>query len=355
MTGAEERLLSLVGSVGRADEGAAAAARGRWSELAKPLGGLGVLEDDVCVLAAAQGTAFPDISRRSLAVFCADNGIVDEGVSQTGRHVTAAVARSLCAGTSSVCAMARVASCRVVPVDVGIASEVDDPRLLRRPVMRGTRNFLLGDAMTRGECAEAFLAGAEVAEGLSGGSGILLAGEMGIGNTTTSSAVLSVLLGLDPSETAGRGAGLSDEGLSRKVGVIRRGIALRRLDPGDPLAVVAKVGGLDVAAMAGFFIGAAACRRPAVVDGLIACAAALAAVRLCPAVSGFLVASHEGAERACAPALAEMGLRPAIRAGLRLGEGTGAVAMLPLLDMALEVYGKIATFGEIGVEKYKEL
>ena len=329
------------------------AARVRWDSLAKPLGSLGLLEDAIVQIAALTGNADIDLSRRALLVFCADNGVVARGVTQTDSSVTAAVARALAAGESTVCPMARVAHCRVIPVDVGILDFPGAPGVLDRRVRNGTADITRGPAMRWEECVKAIRTGMElVREQKEAGASILAAGEMGIGNTTTSGAVASVLLGLPPAEVTGRGAGLSDEGLARKIAAIERAIQVNRPDPADPVDVLSKVGGLDLAALCGVYLGSEKYRVPVLLDGFISAAAALCAVRLWPKCSDALIAGHVSAEPAGALLLEALGKEPLITAQMRLGEGSGAVAALPLLDMALAVYSGGHTFTKMGMEPY---
>jgi nicotinate-nucleotide--dimethylbenzimidazole phosphoribosyltransferase len=332
---------------------AAAEARAVWDGLGKPLGSLGLLEEAIIRAAAWSGRAAVDLSRRELLVFCADNGVVARGVTQCGSEVTAAVARALGRGESTVCHMARQARCEVIPVDVGIRDFPGAPGVLPRRVRNGTEDIGSGPAMSRAACLRAIETGAAVArERCARGAHLLALGEMGIGNTTTGSAVTAVLLDLPPEAVTGRGAGLSDAALARKVETVRRAIAVNRPRREDPVDVVAKVGGLDLAAMCGAFLGGAACRVPVVVDGMISAAAALCAVRLCPAAAGALLASHVSAEPAGGVLLRALGLEAPIAAGMCLGEGGGAVALLPLLDLALAVYRSGHTFGRLGIDAY---
>lgn len=328
--------------------------RVRWDAIAKPLGGLGLLEDAVCRLAGAQGSACPRVGRRILAVFCADNGVVDEGVSQTGRQVTAMVAANLCQGRTATNIMAELARCEVWPVDAGMADELEDPAMREIKCAQGTENMMWGPAMTRQQVLHAIEGGIFIAEACEkAGADVLAAGEMGIGNTTTSSAVVSVLLGEEPEALTGRGAGLSAEGWRRKVAVVKGAIARNRPNSQDPLDVLAKVGGYDIAAMCGFYLGAAALKIPVILDGMISCVAALCAQRLHSASVDYMIASHLSAEPAAERALAALGLRPAIAANMHLGEGSGAVAFLPLLDMALEVYRRGTTFRDMEMDAYQ--
>ena len=328
-------------------------AKARWDSLAKPLGSLGLLEDAIVQIAALTGSADVDLSRRVLLVFCADNGVVAQGVTQTDSSVTAAVARALAAGESTVCHMARVANCSVIPVDMGILNFPGASGVLDRRVRNGTGDITRGPAMSRSECIRAIRTGMELVKKQKDvGVNILAAGEMGIGNTTTSSAVASVLLNRPPAELVGRGAGLSDDGLSRKRAAVERAIYVNLPNPDDPVDVLSKVGGLDLAALCGVYLGGAKYHIPVLLDGFISTVAALCAVRLWPEVSDALIASHVSAEPAGALVLDTLGKKPLITAELRLGEGSGAVAALPLLDMALAVYQSGHTFGKMGMEPY---
>lgn len=349
-------LEETIGKIVPADQTAAQKARARWDSIAKPLHSLGLLEDAVVRIAAMGGTSQVDVSRRAIVVMCADHGVVAEGVTQTGQEVTAIVTENMSRGDTSVCCMARVAGARLVPVDIGVARPVKGERILQKNLMRGTRNMTRGPAMDRETCRQAIETGISVAQELcSSGMTLLGTGEMGIGNTTASSAVVSVLLNMEPEQVTGRGAGLSGPGLVRKVDAIRRAVACNCPDPSDPVDVLAKVGGLDLAGLAGVFLGGASCRTPVLVDGFISAAAALCAVRLCPAAGDYLLASHVSAEPAGELVLRTLGLTPFLRADMCLGEGTGAAAVMPLLDMALSVYREMATFDEIEVEAYQPL
>ena len=353
---AAEKVKELSAEIEAIDESYGRRAKERWDSIAKPLHGLGLLEDAVCQLAAIQRRENPCIKKRALVVFCADNGIVAEGVSQTDSHVTVVVAKNLCLGATSVCKMASLADCHVFPVDMGMKEAVVHERMLDRHVARGTKNFLHEDAMTRTEAEEAILRGAELAEKLAdGGYQLLATGEMGIGNTTTSSALASVLLNLPVEEVTGRGAGLSAEGLAHKIHVIKEGLARRKPDGRDAVDMLSALGGFDIAGMAGCMLGAAAKRVPVIMDGLISQVAALLAVRLCPQVEGYLLASHRGSEKASGFLLDALKKRAPVDAQMHLGEGSGAVTLIPLLDMALRVYDEMATFDDIRIEAYKPL
>lgn len=331
-------------------------AKKRWSSIAKPLGSLGLLEDAVVRMAAMRSVERVEIKRPCVVVMCADNGVVVESISQTTQDVTAVVTKNLTIGATSVCRMAKVADVRVVPVDVGVATDVDSDGLIVKKVAYGTKNMAVEPAMTREQAIEAIEAGISVVYKLAGqGCDLFATGEMGIGNTTTSSAITAVLLRKSVPEVTGRGAGLSSEGVKRKIAVIRRAIATNEPNPDDVLDTLSKVGGLDIAGLVGVFLGGAAFKRPVLIDGFISSVAALCAVRLCSNAAGYILPSHVSNEPAGKMLLDAMGLTPFITCGMCLGEGTGAVAAIPLLKMACAVYNEMSTFEEIAIEEYKPL
>lgn len=332
------------------DEAAVHAAKTHWDEIAKPVGSLGRFEELVIKIAGVQGTAAPEISKRAVLVFCADNGVLRQGVASTPGEITAVMAECIAERRSSVCIMAQLAHADVVPVDVGMFRRVEAPGMLERRVAPGTADMTQGPAMTRAQAEQAIETGAGLVKLCAEkGYRIIAAGEMGIGNTTTSSALAAVLTARDPAETTGRGAGLDDGGLARKLCAIRRAIEVNRPDPADALDILSKLGGFDVAALCGAFLGGALYRVPVIIDGFIGAVAALCAARLCPNAVRCMLPSHLSAEPAAKPVLDELGLLPVLHAGMRLGEGTGAVALLPLLDMALAVYNGLMTFSDIGM------
>lgn len=349
-------LQEVVSQIKPADQGAMAAAQAHWDTVAHPLNSLGLLEDAVVRIAGASGTAAVDITKRAVVAMCADNGVVAEGVTQSGQDVTAIIAENMGRGTSSVCRMGRVAGADVVPVDIGVAVPVTVGKILQRNIRRGTADLAVEPAMSRAECERAILVGVEVVKDLvDQGYRLLATGEMGIGNTTTSAAVASVLLGREAEEVTGRGAGLSTEGLRRKVDAIRRGIAVNRPDASDPVDTVSKVGGLDIAGLMGVFLGGALYHVPVLIDGFISSVSALAAARLCPAALDFMLASHASNEPAGKMVLEALGLEPFLYARMCLGEGTGAVAVIPLLDMALAMYREMSSFSDINIDAYEHL
>lgn len=337
-------------SLRQPDEAARAAAQRRWDTIAKPLGSLGALEKLIMDIAALTGDAHVDISRRAVVVCCADNGVVAEGVTQTGQEVTARMAEEMAKMHSSVCQMARVAHAEVIPVDLGMVRRVEG--VLDRHVMDGTADMARRSAMTRAQALQAVQVGVELVKELQDqGYRLLVSGEMGIGNTTTASALVAALLNLPAETVTGRGAGLSDAGLHRKVWAIERAIAVNRPDPGDPLDVLSKLGGLDICGMAGLFIGGAIHGMPVIIDGFISAVAALIAEKLCPGARISMISSHCSQEPGAKRVLSILNKYPIIFANMRLGEGTGGVCLLPLLDMALAVYEGV-TFDEVGMDAY---
>lgn len=336
------------------DRQAEADAQKRWDSIGKPLHSLGKMETLVMQIAGITGSARVDIKKRALVPMCADNGVVEEGVTQTGQEVTAIVAENFLTGDTSACVMCRQCGTDVFPVDVGMASDTKVPRDLK--VMNGTRNMAKEPAMTREEAVRGIEAGIEMVRRLKEkGYKLIATGEMGIGNTTTSSAVAAVLLDKPVEMMTGRGAGLSGEGLKRKISAIQRAIAENQPNPEDALDVLAKVGGLDIAGMAGVFLGGAAMHIPVVIDGFISCVAALVAQRICPLVKDYMIASHVSREPAAAMILEALDKEAVLYGEMCLGEGSGAVALFPFLDMGVAVYESMSTFEEIKVDQYKEL
>lgn len=360
----EEKLASVLKRLCKAmippDRNAERAAALRWSRVAKPLGSLGVLEEDIIKIAGMTGCPSVRLDKKALVIFCADNGVVEEGVTQTGQEVTAAVTANFTKGESCACLMAEKAGADICPVDMGVACEIERTGerypLIDRKIRKGTSDFVKAAAMTRRELLLALLAGIELAGELkSAGYHIIATGEMGIGNTTTSSAVAAVLLREDPATVTGKGAGLSDAGLENKIQTIRKGIELHSPEPSDGLDILCKVGGFDLAGLAGMFLGGAIYHIPVVIDGFISAAAAAAAAAIEKTAVEYMLASHVSSEPAGRRLLELLGRKPAIDAGMCLGEGTGAVALFPLLDMTLEVYNKMATFADLQIEEYRPL
>lgn len=353
------------------DENARQLVRDHWDRVAKPLDGLGKFEDVITKIGAIAGTEHVSISKRAVIMMCADNGIVEEGISQSGQEVTTAVAQKMAVKQSSVGKMASVIGMDTIPVDIGINREEAITGVRDLKVRQGTRNFLREPAMTEEETKAAILTGINlVRECKEQGYELLATGEMGIGNTTTSSALTAALLGCSAKEVTGRGAGLDDKKLQKKVQVIEsalekygfrgaddgetcRGAAATCQKPEDAFRALQSVGGLDIAGLAGICIGGAIYRVPIVLDGVISLAAALAAERMVPGTREYLIASHVGKEPAVRKLMDELGLDAVIEARLALGEGTGAVMMAGLLDMALSVYNSQTTFTDMKIDQYE--
>ena len=339
-----------------ADRSAYTVAKQRWDSIAKPLGSFGLLENMVQKIAAVQGTPDVDISERTAVIMCGDHGVVCEGVTQCGQVVTAECAQAIAEGRSNVNAIADAYNVNVVAVDVGIAQDVDCEKLIRRKAVYGTRNIAAGNAMTAEETESAIVTGMDIAGELAQkGTKLIITGEMGIGNTTSAAAIASVLLGLPPERVTGRGAGLSAEGLQRKISAVRRAIEVNQPSADKPTELLQKIGGAEIAAMTGLFLGGAYYRVPVVIDGVISAAAAAIACTFEPLCTEYMLASHCSGEPAGEGLLAYCGLRAPINAGLRLGEGTGGVLLVPLLDGALALYNNSHRFEETNIERYVEL
>lgn len=347
------KLDNALKNIRELDENAESASYGRWLSVVKPLFSLGKLEKAITQIAAVRGGHF-ELEKKVLVIMCADNGVVSEGISQCGQEVTATVAKSFTEMRSSVCIMAKRAGVEVLPIDAGMATDVEGLRSIKTAY--GTNNIAEGSAMTREQCLEVMEKSIDIVGELAeNGCDIVLTGEMGIGNTTCASAVTSALLDMPAEKVTGRGAGLSSAALDKKIEVIKKAIETNRPDGSDPVDVISKVGSFDIAAMTGLFIGGAVYGLPVVIDGFISSAAALAAVRLDERIKNFMLPSHLSKEPAGRMLMEALGLEPFIDCGMFLGEGSGAVALMPLLDMALDVYEQLGTFDNWEHEAYRVL
>lgn len=343
----QKEVDALVREVLQLDRGAMTAAEEYQARLAKPPGSLGRLEEISIQLAGITGRVHNALNKKQLLVFAADNGVVAEGVSSAPQSVTKQQTINLMRGKTGAAVLAKHFGCGLTVCDVGVNADIYESTVLNRKIAYGTQNICTGPAMTREQTLQAILTGAEIARTVD--ADVIGAGEMGIGNTTTSSAVLAVLLGTDVEAVTGRGGGITEESFRKKKAVIRTAIEVNRPDRDDVVGVLSKVGGFDLAAMCGAFLGAAAARRPAVIDGLISAAAALCAVRLCPNVRGYLVPSHASFEIGYRLAMEAMDLRPLFDLGMRLGEGSGCPLAFQVLDAACAVINDMATFDEAGI------
>ena len=338
------------------DERARMQAAARWNTVAKPLRGLGAFEDMITRIAALKGQTDFSLDQKTLIVFCADNGVAAQGISQCGSEVTGKVAVSLAEGRSTANIMARRTGCRVIPADLGILDFPGYPGVRNLRVRNGTGDISREAAMTREECLTAMAQGANLTEELiREGTDLLAVGEMGIGNTTTATALSAGLLDLNPDKVTGRGAGLSTAGLERKKHVIRRALERIDRDEKDPVSLMAELGGLDIAAMCGAFLAAAANRTPVIIDGAVSSIAAYCALRLCPDAGAAMLASHVSSEPLGVLLLEKLGLEAPMEAGMHLGEGSGALMLMPLLEIALEVYRNGQSFERLGIEAYRPL
>jgi nicotinate-nucleotide--dimethylbenzimidazole phosphoribosyltransferase len=333
------------------DEAAMEAAQAHQNVLTKPPGSLGRMEALSIQLAGIRGDSLPRVDRKAVVVVAADHGVTAEGVSAYPAEVTAQMVLNFLRGGAAINVLARQAGARVTVVDVGVAAELPEhPDLVQRKIAAGTANMTRGPAMTREQALQAVeigleIAGQEAARGLD----LIATGEMGIGNTTPASAITALYTGLPVVAVTGRGTGVDDQGLDRKVAAIERALAFHALDPSDPMAALAAIGGFELGAIAGICLGAAGQRIPVIVDGFISAAGALLAVALCPAVKPYLIASHLSVERGHTALWEAMGLQPLLDLDLRLGEGTGAVLAMHLVEAACRILSEMATFADAGI------
>lgn len=348
-------IQELVQEIKPLDAGVMDRARERQDSLTKPQGSLGQLEEISVRVCGITGSIEALRGDKTIILCAADHGVTEEAVSAYPAEVTGQMLLNFAAGGAAISALARHVGARVAVVDVGTRADVEHPSILNRKVREGTRNFARGAAMDRSEAEAAVLVGAEVAaEEIDAGARIVATGDMGIGNTTASSALIAAFTGLPVLSLVGRGTGLDDAALENKAGVIRRALDINRPDPGDPLDVLAKVGGLEIGALAGVMLCCAARRVPVVVDGFISGAAALLAVRICPRAVDFMFASHLSQEPGHRVALDELGLEPFLNLEMRLGEGTGAALAMPVIEAAMKMLVEMVTFEEAGVSRESE-
>lgn len=346
----EEQLIQLINHIQPLDSRAMEECKRRWDSIAKPLHSLGKLEDNLIQIAGIIRDSSLKLEKKGLIIMCGDNGVVEEGVTQTGQEVTAIVSENFLKERATASILCKKAKADIIPVDIGIAR---DTTLLNRKIAYGTKNMTKEPAMTREQTLKAIFVGIQmVADKKQEGYHILATGEMGIGNTTTSSAVASVLLEKPVEEMTGRGAGLSSEGLQRKIHVIKKAIELHKLKKEDPIDVLAKVGGFDIAGLVGVFLGGAIYHVPIIVDGFISAVAALVACKLCMNCRGYMLASHISKEPAAKYILKELQLDACLTCDMCLGEGTGAVTLFPILDMAIGIYEGMTTFQDNEIKEY---
>ena len=335
------------------DKKAEALCQKRWDSIAKPLHSLGKMEDYLVQTAGIIGDANVKFDKKALIVMCADNGVVAEGVTQSEQNVTAIVSENFLSDKATAAILCRQTGAEIFPIDIGIAV---DTKLENHKIAYGTRNMAKEPAMTREEAERAMEVGIQKVAELAGkGYKIIATGEMGIGNTTTSSELASYFLNEDVEKMTGRGAGLTSKALEKKIAVVRKAIEDYSPSFTDAVDALAALGGFDIAGLAGVFIGGAIYHIPIVMDGFISTTAALTATRICPECADYIMASHVSKEPAAEKILAALGKEAALYCDMCLGEGTGAVTLFPILDLAVEIYEQMSTFEDIDIEAYVEL
>ncbi len=343
-------LETTVNQIGDLDRAAMERVQRREDSLTKPQGSLGVLERIAVQLGGITGKDLPEVVKKAIVVMAADHGVVAEGISAFPQEVTVQMVYNFINGGAAINVLGRHAGAEVFVADLGVAAKIEHPQVIDKKVRPGTANMAAGPAMTRAEAIRALEAGIELAGQLvDQGYQMLATGEMGIGNTTASSAVFAAFLGQPATAVAGRGTGLDEQAVSRKAAVIDRAIAVNRPDPRDPLDVLSKVGGLEIGGLAGLILGAAARQVPVVIDGFISSAAALVAARIAPKSVSYMIASHCSAEMAHRQLLETLGLKPVLELEMRLGEGTGAALAFHLVEASVKILREMATFESAGV------
>ncbi|MEW5706262.1 MAG: nicotinate-nucleotide--dimethylbenzimidazole phosphoribosyltransferase [Actinomycetota bacterium] len=345
-------LFETLNKIEPLDEEAMRKARERQDQLTKPAGSLGVLEDISVKLAGITGNVINEINKKTVVVMAADHGVTEEGVSAYPKEVTPQMVLNFVRGGAAINVLARHAGAEVVVVDIGVDAPINSPGVIQQKVRSGTANFAKMPAMDRDEAVRALEIGIEIAyQQIDNGTSLLATGDMGIGNTTPSSAILRVLTGRSIDEVVGRGTGIDDKSLKVKKAVIEKAIDLLKPNMDDPIDVLSKVGGLEIGGIAGLMIGAAARRVPVIIDGFISGAAALIASRISPQSIDYMIASHVSVEPGHRIMLEELGLKPMLHMNMRLGEGTGAVLAMNMVEAATKIIKEMATFAEAGVSE----
>jgi len=350
-------LESTIREISVLDEAARRQARARLDQLVMPHWALGRLMDTAELLAAMTGTARPSVARKTVVVMAGDHGVTAEGVSKYPAEVTPQMVHGFVAGHAGINVLAGIAGARVVVVDMGVAGDLSAPvragKVISKRLGPGTANIARGPAMDRATAVRGLEAGIEIARDLADSTDLFGAGDMGIGNTTPSSAIVAVLCEAKPEDVTGRGTGIDKQAWERKVQVVRRALEVNKPDARDPVDVLAKVGGFEIAGLAGLMLGAAARRKPVLVDGFISTAGALVAQVLCPLSVAYLLAAHRSVEPGHRAALERLGKQPLLDLNLRLGEGTGAALAMPLVEASVRVLTEMATFEEAAVSGAK--
>jgi nicotinate-nucleotide--dimethylbenzimidazole phosphoribosyltransferase len=341
--------------IGDLDQAAMEKAQKRLDSLIKPPGSLGILEEIAVRLAGITRNPCPQLGGKAVIIMAGDHGVVEEGVSIAPQEITVQMLPAFIAGVAGIGVLAKHAGARIVVVDVGVAVPVDIPGVLQRKVKAGTGNIAVGPAMSREEAVQALEVGIQVAlDEIDRGVGLLATGDMGIGNTTPSSAILAAFGGYTAEEVAGRGTLVNDQVMKVKINVINRALETNKPDREDGLDVLSKVGGLEIAGLAGVMLGAASRRVPVLIDGFITTAAALAACNIQPKAREYIIASHLSGEQGHRMMLEQLGLSPVIHLNMRLGEGTGAALTMHLIEASTKIIREMASFDEAGVSDLDE-
>lgn len=325
--------------------------RAKWDNLVKPVGSLGQLEEMTIRLAGMTGNIHNKLDKKAIVVMCSDNGVVDEGVSSAPQFFTVLLTESMARGITGVATLAKYTNTDIVTVDIGLNGETQNPNIINKKISNGTKNFAKEPAMSYEEAVKSIEIGIEIGDKLFGeGYDIIGTGELGIGNTTTSSAILSVLSDLDVEITCGKGAGVTDDQYENKKNVIKRAIEMHKPNKEDPIDVLAKIGGFDIGGMCGLFLSAAKNRKPVVMDGFISSAAALCAISLNPIVKDYIIPSHLSNEPGAKPMCDVLELKPMLNLNMRLGEGSGCPLAFQILEAGLFTLDNMGTFEEASIE-----
>ncbi len=323
----------------------------KWDGLVKPIGSLGQLEEMTIKLAGITGSTHNKLHKKAIVVMCSDNGVVDEGVSSAPQIFTRLLTESMARGITGVATLAKFTNTDIITVDIGLNGEMNNPKVINKKIAYGTKNFTKEPAMSYEDAIKSIEVGINIGDNLySEGYDILGTGELGIGNTTTSSAMLSILAGLDVSITCGKGAGLTDEQYENKKNVILKGIELNNPNKEDPIDVLSKVGGYDIGGMCGLYLSAAKNKKPIVMDGFISSAAALCAIKLNPLVKDYIIPSHLSEEPGAKAMMEVLGLKPMLNLGMRLGEGSGCPLAFQVIDAAIYTLENMGTFKEASIQ-----
>lgn len=345
-----ELLKNTINLITPPNEEAKRLASEKWDSLVKPMGSLGTLEEVTIKIAGMTGKVLNKMDKRAVVVMCADNGVADEGVSSAPQVFTKVLTESMTKGLTGVGTLGKYTNTAIITVDMGVIGEIDDPRIINRKIADGTKNFTKGPAMTYEEAVKAIEVGIEIGDKLfEEGYDILGTGEVGIGNTTTSAAVLSALSGLDVDLTCGKGAGLTEEQHANKKDIIRKGIEKNKPSKEDPIDVIAKVGGFDIGGMCGLYLSAAKNRKPIIIDGFISSVAAFCAVSLNPLVKEYIIPSHLSGEPGAKYVMDELKLKPMLNLGMRLGEGTGCTLAFNIIEAGMYTLEHMGTFEEVSL------